>query len=281
MQKIKSLFASTIPMMIGFAIQYVLVIYFAFLASFFMFAIAPGLTGRIPSQDDIMNLLMDMDFNTIVMIAFSVICTVIFSIWYYKSCGGELKPNFKKNFHPLQFAGVLLMVPGTQFFTNILISVIATIFPKWLEDYQAMMEAAGMGEEVTLLMMIYSVCLAPISEELIFRGVTMRLARKAFPFWVANFIQAFLFGVFHMNPLQGCYAFTLGLVLGYVCERGGSIYYAILFHFLFNLWGTTSQWMASIDEMLLGTIIILGSLILLPAGMLLYNMGIHRREQTS
>jgi membrane protease YdiL (CAAX protease family) len=109
----------------------------------------------------------------------------------------------------------------------------------------------------------------------------MRLARKAFPFWVANFMQAFLFGVFHMNPLQGCYAFTLGLVLGYVCERGGSIYYAILFHFLFNLWGTTSQWMASIDEMLLGTIIILGSLILLPAGMLLYNMGIHRREQTS
>ena len=39
----------------------------------------------------------------------------------------------EKNFHPLQLAGVILMVPGTQFFTSILISVVATIVPKWLE----------------------------------------------------------------------------------------------------------------------------------------------------
>ena len=41
-----------------------------------------------------------------------------------------------------------------------------------------------------------------------------------------------------MNWIQGIYAFALGLVLGYVCEKGGSIYYSILLHILFNLWGT-------------------------------------------
>ena len=281
MKKLTTLLFSIVPMIIGFAVQIALVIYFAIIAAVFMLVIAPIVTGQSYTQDDLMALFSNMDFNTVVMIAFSVCCTTIFAIWYYKTCGGELKPNLKKNFQPLQLAGVLLMVPGTQFFTSILISVIATIFPKWLEDYEAMMEAAGMGEEVTLLMMIYSVCLAPFSEEFIFRGVTMRLARRAFPFWIANLIQALFFGIFHMNMLQGCYAFALGLILGYVCERGGSIYYAILFHFLFNLWGTTSQWMNSVDETVLGIIIILGSLILLPAGALLYMLGIRKREQAA
>ena len=41
-----------------------------------------------------------------------------------------------------------------------------------------------------------------------------------------------------MNMIQGIYAFCLGLVLGYVCNRGGSIYYSLLLHMLFNFWGT-------------------------------------------
>ena len=36
--------------------------------------------------------------------------------------------------------------------------------------------------------------------------------------------------------IQGIYAFFLGLILGYICERGGSIYHAILLHVLFNFW---------------------------------------------
>ena len=87
-------------------------------------------------------------------------------------------------------------------------------------------------------MLLYSVLLAPVCEELIFRGTTMHLARRALPFWLANTMQALLFGLFHMNWIQGIYAFALGLVLGYVCEKGGSIYYSILLHILFNLWGT-------------------------------------------
>lgn len=273
MKKISSFLFSLVPFLIGFAIQYVVVIYFMILSAIFLLGVAPSITGSFYSYDDLMELWADMDFNTVLMIVFSVICTVTFSIWYYKSCGGELRPNVKKNFHPLHLAGIAIMVPATQFATSFLISILATVFPKWLEDYEALMETAGMGENVTILMMIYSVCLAPFSEEFIFRGVTMRLARRAFPFWAANLIQAVLFGVFHMNWLQGCYAFVLGLILGYVCERGGSIYHAILFHFLFNLWGTTSQWMNHIDENLLGILILAGTFLILPLGFAVFHQG--------
>ena len=80
--------------------------------------------------------------------------------------------------------------------------------------------------------------LAPIGEELLFRGVTMHQAKRVFPFWAANIMQALLFGLFHMNMIQGIYAFFLGMVLGYICEKGCSIYQSILFHMMFNFWGT-------------------------------------------
>lgn len=282
MKKLKTFLFSFVPFLLAFAMEYIAVFYLMFVAAIFMFAIAPGITGQAASGDDLMNLFMNTDFNTIIMIAFSLSCTIIFGIWYYKSCGGNYRLNVKKELHPLQLVGIAVMVPGTQFATTLLISVISVIFPKWLEDYEALMESAGMSDEITIIMFIYSVFLAPWSEELIFRGVTMRVARRAFPFWIANIIQAVLFGAFHMNMLQGCYAFALGLILGYVCERGGSIYYSIFFHFLFNLWGTTSQWMNSMNEALLSILILLGATIILPAGAILFQQGTKKRNlQTS
>jgi membrane protease YdiL (CAAX protease family) len=176
---------------------------------------------------------------------------------------GYLKLTFRK----------VILLKLINFLDVLFFSLFSSVFPKWLEDYEAMMENAGMSGDIPLFMMIYSVCLAPISEELIFRGVTMRLAQRAFPFWAANLIQAVLFGVFHMNPLQGCYAFALGLILGYICEKGGSIYHAILFHFLFNLWGTTSTWMNSLSPETLSLLVLAGTFLLLPVGLVLFRQG--------
>lgn len=216
----------------------------------------------------------NMDFNTIIMISFSLSCMVIFGLWYYKSCGGDLKPNFKKTFHPLQVAGIICLVPGTQFMSSILVGLISSVFPSWLEAYENLMETAGLTNNISIAMLLYSVFLAPISEELIFRGVTLRIAQRAFPFWIANMIQALLFGFFHMNMLQGCYAFALGLFLGYICEYGGTIYHVFLFHFLFNLWGTTaSEWFSFINPAFGGIIILLGTTLGLGFGIKLFQKG--------
>lgn len=270
MKKFSTTLFSLVPFLTALGLQFVIVFYYMFLSAF--------VYPFISSDNNIDLLFSDMTFNTIISIVWSVICTVFFGIWYYRSCGGHYKPEIKKNWHPLQLVGIVLMVPATQFATSLLIGIISSIFPKWLEDYEALMESAGMTGDIPVFMMIYSVCLAPFSEELIFRGVTMRIARRALPFWFANLLQAFLFGVFHMNMLQGCYAFALGLILGYVCEKGGSIYHAILFHFLFNLWGTTSTWLSSLSEGLLGSLILFGVFVLLPLGFVLFQHGIHKKE---
>lgn len=274
MKKLGTFFFSAVPMIVGIGIQYAACMYLMLLSTVFILAIAPILTNTFYSYNDLMLVWSDLNFNAIIMIVFSVTSITVFGIWYYKSCGGNFLPDVKKTFHPLQFLGIVFLVPGTQFFSSILISIVSSIFPSWLEVYENLMESAGMGEDIPLLMMIYSVCLAPIGEELIFRGVTMRIARRAFPFWAANLIQAVLFGAFHMNMLQGIYAAVLGLFLGYVCEKGGSIYLSIFFHFLFNLWGTTaSEWLTVEDPVLATLIVILGAIIGVAAGIILFTKG--------
>jgi len=274
MKKIKTLLFSSVPFLLALGLQFVAVYYLLFIAAIFLFGIAPSATGTTYNIDDLMALASNMDFNTVISIIFSVFCIALFAIWYYRSCSGNFKLNIKKDFHGFEILGIILLVPGTQFMSSIVTGMISMAFPSWLEDYMELMENAGLSGEVSLLMMIYSVCLAPISEELIFRGVTLRIARRAFPFWIANFIQALLFGIFHMNPLQGCYTFILGLFMGYICEKGGTLYHAIFFHFLFNLWGTTaSEWLLVGDETTQGLIIIVGTIVGLSGGFYFFHKG--------
>ena len=112
--------------------------------------------------------------------------------------------------------------------------------PQALEYYQQLMENAGIGSD--LWANLAAVILAPLGEELVFRGVAFHYARKAVEgmrrpgtaFWIANCIQALLFGIYHMNLIQGIYAFVIGLVLGYLFQRYGSLIPGVLAHLVFN-----------------------------------------------
>lgn len=280
MKKLKTLCFSSVPFFLSIGLQFVAAYYLLFIAAIFLFGIAPAIQGSYYDINDLMELTTNMDFNTVLSIVFSVSSIAVFGIWYYKSCGGNFKINIKKSFHKYEILGIILLIPGTQFMSSIITSLISVAFPSWLEDYMELMENAGLSDDISLLMMIYSVLLAPISEELVFRGVTYRIARRAFPFWIANIIQALLFGIFHMNPLQGCYTFILGLVLGYICEKGGTIYHVILFHFLFNLWGTTaSEWLMVDNEIVQGLIVIFGTIIGMVGGLVLFNKGNQMKQE--
>ncbi len=70
-------------------------------------------------------------------------------------------------------------------------------------------------------------------EELLFRGLILdRLSR--FGRAKAIFISALLFALMHQNVGQLLYTFILGLVLGYIVVESGSIWGAIVVHFVNN-----------------------------------------------
>ena len=85
----------------------------------------------------------------------------------------------------------------------------------------------------SLSLFLYMAIWAPISEEILFRGLIQRLLMphgKKF----AIFCSAFLFGIFHGNLIQTPYAFLVGLVLGYVAAEY-SIAWAMLLHMINNM----------------------------------------------
>lgn len=79
--------------------------------------------------------------------------------------------------------------------------------------------------------------LGPVAEEMVFRGAVLRSLLKLFPakvHWWPILISAVLFGAVHMNMAQFVHALPIGLLLGWMYYRTGSIIPGLLFHWVNN-----------------------------------------------
>ncbi len=78
--------------------------------------------------------------------------------------------------------------------------------------------------------------LAPLSEEIVFRGAILKslLSSSRLSAWGAIAISAFLFALIHMNPAQMPHAFIIGLLLGWMYWRTGSILPGMAYHWINN-----------------------------------------------
>ena len=83
------------------------------------------------------------------------------------------------------------------------------------------------------------VLLAPLCEELLFRGWIYTALRFHYSFGAALWITAVLFALAHWEPthLYAMAILPMGLLLGYLRERTGSTGTTILFHTLYNVAG--------------------------------------------
>lgn len=85
-----------------------------------------------------------------------------------------------------------------------------------------------------------AVILAPIGEELIYRGVVLRCSAKISQRF-GIFFSAFIFGIMHGNPYQFVLGFLLGIPLAMITLKTGSVIPAIICHM-------TNNFMASVSE---------------------------------
>lgn len=77
--------------------------------------------------------------------------------------------------------------------------------------------------------------IAPFVEELVFRGAILRVLLGKFrSAWLAIFISAALFSISHGNPAQMPHAFLLGLLIGWLYKRTGSIVPGVVLHWTNN-----------------------------------------------
>ena len=136
------------------------------------------------------------------------------------------------------FVAAALMGYGMQIVTTLIMVLVNVLLPSVMEEYNTLVDDSGITT-YGLMWVISTLVLPPLVEEAGFRGLGLTyLERAGVPFAVANIVQALAFGIFHMNLTQGIYTFVLGLALGYVTHRSGSIAPAMLMHLVYNLMGT-------------------------------------------
>ena len=85
-----------------------------------------------------------------------------------------------------------------------------------------------------LLAFVTLVVIAPIAEEVIFRGYLYGKLRKHIPLWVAIFTTSVLFGAIHGQWNVGVDTFALSIVMCSFREVTGSIWAGVLLHMLKN-----------------------------------------------
>ena len=99
------------------------------------------------------------------------------------------------------------------------------------ETAQQVMDEAG-GSLITTLILVGII--GPIAEEIFFRGFVLPGLVKQFGVVRSLLLSSFLFGIFHFDPGAVVPTFTLGLALGWVYLKTGSIWPAIFAHGLHN-----------------------------------------------
>ena len=87
--------------------------------------------------------------------------------------------------------------------------------------------------------------IAPIIEELIFRGLVFNRIKYNYNAVAAIIISSIAFGIYHGNLTQGVYATLLGLCLAYVYNKTGNLLVPICIHIsanvIVNFYGKLSE----------------------------------------
>ena len=164
--------------------------------------------------------------NVYIPIIISVVSTVfVLSFVFNKEWSAESFWDHKK----LKIPPVLLCFAfGVSL--NLFVSGVLTFLP--IPD-EAQPFDFLLGDNFWLMFLTIAL-LAPVLEEIIFRGIIQKRLMKMVGIPGAVILQAFMFGVFHLNLLQGVYSFFLGIIIGTVYFFYMSIWLPIVVHISFN-----------------------------------------------
>lgn len=161
--------------------------------------------------------------------------SVVFILYYgYRKTKARLTDVFPvQAFNPLVFIPIILFLAAAHQVlheVNIWVDQKLPPPPWFWELFNKIFE----GDFGIYGAIVKVVILAPIIEELIFRGIIMHGLMRNYPKIVAIFFSGLLFALFHLNPWQFPATFLLGMLLGWMMIRTRNIFVCIAGHAINN-----------------------------------------------
>ncbi len=128
---------------------------------------------------------------------------------------------------------MLATLAGAAILISELDNLVVSLYPV-PEEWAAPLAELATGQHGWFATIFLLNIVAPVTEELLFRGVILHGFLQIYPTRKAVLLSAFLFAVFHLNPWQGIGAFMMGALFGWWFVRTRSLLPCLLGHALFN-----------------------------------------------
>ncbi len=167
------------------------------------------------------------NYTILLATACMIMTTVIFEIIYWPSLAVQLKRfGFLQRY---AWYG-LLILPGLLLLNYSYSSFLMYLEPN-LHSFTDELSKTGFGPVGKLVV----ICLVPgITEEIAYRGLIQHWLQTAVKPWRAIILASALFTAMHLSVLSAPYIFLLGLLLGWLKWKTGSLYPSMLVHILHN-----------------------------------------------
>ena len=177
----------------------------------------------------------DQSLGTFVLYTLGFILTIVFA-W---KMGNRTSLSFG-SVVPNLLPWVILLTLGIR----LLIEPVLISLPYYEQFQEFMMKA--IGDNMFLAFLTVAIA-ASILEEVLFRGIILDGFLKNYSPWKAIFWSATLFGLVHMNPYQFLLALLIGMVMGWIYWKTGSLWLCILVHFVNNSFGFIVGWFLGLN----------------------------------
>ncbi len=136
---------------------------------------------------------------------------------------------------PRFFLTMIIMGISTAYAIAVILGLIemSGIIPEsWLQAQESAYE--DVNQSSTLMQFLSVGLMAPLLEEVLFRGLILGTLKKEMHPWIAIVISAVAFGVAHGTPIGIMYATVLGIFMGWIFVKFNSILPSFLFHMAYN-----------------------------------------------
>lgn len=127
---------------------------------------------------------------------------------------------------------VILIAAGTSLVVSLTVrEVNITFFNSEVSYYQGFRPYF-----FPIVLMVYSIAMLPaLFEELAFRGVLFNYCLTFLDERLVVAVTAFLFAIMHLSLISMVWLIPFGFFIGYLRQRYQTLWYGIVFHFVFNL----------------------------------------------
>lgn len=207
-----------------------LLIYYAFQILFFAVLGVKGMLKGLNSKE----MESYVYENSGIVLILSMIISLL--IYFFMLRKKESNIFDRCNFRNIGIKNIILIIVIGIAFSMILSGIVEYVI-KFFPSYNETSKMIGMS--MTSILGILAVLLfAPIFEEILFRGMVLSEIKTNINITATVIIQGILFGIYHMNLFQSLYASVLGILLGFICVKTGSVVGSIVAHMTFNICGT-------------------------------------------